>query len=585
MDLQSSRRRRRYRMLLSRPALLPQKKIIKSHDVVVVVAVVVIFLLYQHVGVIFLNMAGSCPPNPRSGVVAFATTIAMAFPLPTTVVRTTRHSAGTLLTANSRPYRCQQQHKQQQARRPKYQENRLFAVWRSHDRPWQENGCSTNNNINGRRPRRLVRDNRFPSFCLFASSSSKSNHHDNPVVTDLGSRQQTSADILLQRSGTRMTMMSSRDNDGQLPRLAKNRSTTQQQPTHSNNKSPYHVLLVDDEESIRSAVGFYLRKCGYQVTTVSDAASALDLLLLHDGADQDDDEEEKKEPTTSIPPTTSTTTRRRPVHVVISDIRMPDDSPLDGLDLVRHIRNEDRTVALPVVLLTAKGQTQDRIQGYEAGADAYLAKPFDPEELVSIVDNLMVKHYESLSSLSYSQQQQKEQQPSSSPSGRSLPPESPSSSIYADRDEYDDQYAMDDDDDDDGTTVTVDKRTITELQRELNEIKQMLLEQGGGGLAVPGFVQQGTSSSSRSRQPASSSTTTTTLEDNDGGDRRVFFPPDEQQVLELLCQGQGNREIAEQTFRSTRRVEQLITRMFRKTQVSNRTALIRWALATGHVRL
>ena len=190
MDLQSSRRRRRYRMLVCRRVLLP-RNIIKSHDVVVVVAVVVILLLYQHVGVIFLNMAGACPPTPRSGVIAFATTIAMAFPLSTTVVQTTRHSAVTFLTTNSRPYRCQQQHKQQQARRPKYQENRLFAVWRSHDRPWQENGCSTFNNINGRRPRPLVTDNRFPSFCLFASSSSKSNHHDNPVVTDLGSTQLT----------------------------------------------------------------------------------------------------------------------------------------------------------------------------------------------------------------------------------------------------------------------------------------------------------------------------------------------------------------------------------------------------------
>ena len=67
----------------------------------------------------------------------------------------TRHHQDLILTANSRPCHCQRQHKQQQARRPKYQENRLFALWRRHDQPWHEDSCSSINNnniINGRRP-------------------------------------------------------------------------------------------------------------------------------------------------------------------------------------------------------------------------------------------------------------------------------------------------------------------------------------------------------------------------------------------------------------------------------------------------
>ncbi|NES64762.1 MAG: response regulator transcription factor, partial [Okeania sp. SIO2D1] len=62
---------------------------------------------------------------------------------------------------------------------------------------------------------------------------------------------------------------------------------------------------------------------------------------------------------------------------------------IDGYQFLQKLREDLRFKDLPVVFLTAKGMTTDRIQGYQAGCDAYLSKPFDPEELVAIVENLL----------------------------------------------------------------------------------------------------------------------------------------------------------------------------------------------------
>jgi DNA-binding NarL/FixJ family response regulator len=74
--------------------------------------------------------------------------------------------------------------------------------------------------------------------------------------------------------------------------------------------------------------------------------------------------------------------------LVISDIMMPQ---VDGYQFLKQVREDPRYKALPVVFLTAKGMTSDRIQGYQAGCDAYLSKPFDPDELVAIVTNLLAR--------------------------------------------------------------------------------------------------------------------------------------------------------------------------------------------------
>jgi DNA-binding NarL/FixJ family response regulator len=72
--------------------------------------------------------------------------------------------------------------------------------------------------------------------------------------------------------------------------------------------------------------------------------------------------------------------------LVISDIMMPQ---VDGYQFLKQLRDDARFTALPVIFLTAKGMTGDRIQGYQARCDAYLSKPFDPDELVAIVENLL----------------------------------------------------------------------------------------------------------------------------------------------------------------------------------------------------
>lgn len=126
------------------------------------------------------------------------------------------------------------------------------------------------------------------------------------------------------------------------------------------------LVLVDDEESIRMAVGDYLYDQGYKVTACADANALVEVVSLPP--------EENKLPV--VP------------DVIISDIRMPGR---DGLALLKYIRANKRLERVPVVLLTAKAFTTDRIEGYNAGADVYLTKPFDPDELLAIVDNLILR--------------------------------------------------------------------------------------------------------------------------------------------------------------------------------------------------
>jgi DNA-binding NarL/FixJ family response regulator len=94
------------------------------------------------------------------------------------------------------------------------------------------------------------------------------------------------------------------------------------------------------------------------------------------------------------------------------------------------------------------------------------------------------------------------------------------------------------------------------------EIKKLLLDKGGGGVGG-GFVK---------------------LEDSND-EEPVFLAPDERRILELLCEGRTNKDIAKQSYLSTRRIEQLLTGLFQKTKVKNRTELVRWAIATGKVSL
>lgn len=107
-----------------------------------------------------------------------------------------------------------------------------------------------------------------------------------------------------------------------------------------------HLLVVDDDARIRMLLQQFLQRNGYRVTTAADGAKARRLMagLVFD--------------------------------LVVLDVMMPGE---DGISLTRDLR---RTTATPVLLLTARGETSHRIEGFEAGADDYLVKPFDPRELL-----------------------------------------------------------------------------------------------------------------------------------------------------------------------------------------------------------
>ena len=110
-----------------------------------------------------------------------------------------------------------------------------------------------------------------------------------------------------------------------------------------------HLLLVDDERSIREPLAQYLTKQGFRVTQTGDAESARTRLAAY------------------------------AIDLVILDIMMPGE---DGLSLCRHIA---ATSDVPVILLTAKSEETDRIVGLERGADDYVVKPFSPRELATRV--------------------------------------------------------------------------------------------------------------------------------------------------------------------------------------------------------
>ena len=116
------------------------------------------------------------------------------------------------------------------------------------------------------------------------------------------------------------------------------------------------LLLVDDEPGLRTAVQAYLEDEGFQVTTAVDGLDGWE------------------------------TAQQLMPDLVISDVMMP---RCDGYGLLEKMRGDERLGGTPVIFLTAKGMTADRTQGYVAGVDDYIPKPFDPDELVARVRNVV----------------------------------------------------------------------------------------------------------------------------------------------------------------------------------------------------
>lgn len=114
-----------------------------------------------------------------------------------------------------------------------------------------------------------------------------------------------------------------------------------------------HLLIVDDDERIRTLLQKFLIRHGFLVSAARDAAHA-DRILS--GLDFD---------------------------MIVLDVMMPGE---DGVAFCRRLRE---TRSVPILLLTAKGETQNRIEGLEAGADDYLAKPFEPKELLLRINSIL----------------------------------------------------------------------------------------------------------------------------------------------------------------------------------------------------
>ena len=121
------------------------------------------------------------------------------------------------------------------------------------------------------------------------------------------------------------------------------------------NSNILHILVVDDDDRIRELVKEYLEENNFLVTTAKDASDAkkkLEILKF---------------------------------NIIILDIMMPGES---GLSLTKEVKKNNST---PIILLTAKGETRDRIKGLEIGADDYLGKPFEPKELLLRINNILKK--------------------------------------------------------------------------------------------------------------------------------------------------------------------------------------------------
>ncbi|HSK74106.1 MAG TPA: response regulator transcription factor [Pyrinomonadaceae bacterium] len=116
------------------------------------------------------------------------------------------------------------------------------------------------------------------------------------------------------------------------------------------------LLVVDDEPKLLRAVAVILRDEDFSVVTARSGAEALVRIAE------------------SLP------------DLVISDIRMPG---MDGYQLARTLRSNPRTALIPIIFLTAKDEREDRIVGFRNGVDAYITKPFDPEELLVIINNIL----------------------------------------------------------------------------------------------------------------------------------------------------------------------------------------------------
>jgi len=116
------------------------------------------------------------------------------------------------------------------------------------------------------------------------------------------------------------------------------------------------ILIVEDDPDIAQLVGHYLAKAGYTTERIASGRDAIASIAA------------------------------KPPDLLILDLMLPQ---VDGLEVCRAVRSDKHTAAVPIIMLTARGEESERIVGLELGADDYLAKPFSPNELVARVRALL----------------------------------------------------------------------------------------------------------------------------------------------------------------------------------------------------
>ena len=116
------------------------------------------------------------------------------------------------------------------------------------------------------------------------------------------------------------------------------------------------LLVVDDEPNLLRAIAAVLRGEGFEIATARNGRDALLQIAK------------------SIP------------DLIVSDVRMP---LMDGITLARQLRSAPHTKLIPIIFLTAKDEIEDRIEGFRAGVDVYLTKPFEPDELIAVIQNIL----------------------------------------------------------------------------------------------------------------------------------------------------------------------------------------------------
>jgi len=117
-----------------------------------------------------------------------------------------------------------------------------------------------------------------------------------------------------------------------------------------------HILAVDDQRHIARLVQYHLEHAGYDVTLAYNGAEALEKVC-----------------------------EIRP-DLVILDVMMPG---INGFEVLRRLKEDPGTEPIPVIMLTARTESDDALEGYDRGAQWYLSKPFDPAELLNYVNNVL----------------------------------------------------------------------------------------------------------------------------------------------------------------------------------------------------